>query len=152
MTRFIISLTTLFFFTISHAQTKSSFDSSLAKKLGADDYGMKQYVMAFLKAGPNKITDSAQRSALLKGHLQNIMRLAKEGKLLVAGPFLDNTNLAGVFVFDVKTTEEARALVNTDPAVKAGMFDVEFHPWYASAALMQVGTVHGTLQKKSFTD
>jgi uncharacterized protein YciI len=150
--RIIFCLAALLLFANVRAQTKTTFDSTLAKKFGADDYGMKQYVMAFLKAGPTKITDSAQRAQLLRGHLQNIMRLAKEGKLVVAGPFLDNTSLAGVFIFDVRTTEEARELVNTDPAVKAGMFDVEFHPWYASAALMQVISVHGTLQKKSFTD
>src|SRR4051812_14454708 len=101
--RIIFCLVALLLFSNVRAQTKTSFDSSLAKKLGADDYGMKQYVMAFLKAGPTKITDSSQRNQLLKGHLENIMRLAKEGKLVVAGPFLDNTSLAGVFVFDVKT-------------------------------------------------
>ncbi|HWJ91194.1 MAG TPA: YciI family protein [Flavisolibacter sp.] len=133
------------------AQTKTVYDSALAKKFGADDYGMKQYVMVFLKAGPVKVTDSAQRNQLLQGHLQNIMRLAKEGKLLVAGPFLDKTDIAGIFIFDVRTIDEARTVVNTDPAVRAGMFDVELHPWYASAALMQVGSVHEKLQKKSFT-
>lgn len=70
------------------AQT-NTYDSALAKKLGADDYGMKKYVMAFLKTGPVEIKDSVQRRQLLMAHLKNIQRLAKEGKLILAGPFMD---------------------------------------------------------------
>jgi hypothetical protein len=52
----------------------------------------------------------------------------------------------------VTTIEEAKNLVATDPAVKAGIFDMELHPWYGSAALMQVGTLHRSIQKTSITD
>lgn len=38
----------------------NSFNASLAEKLGADDYGMKEYVMAFLKAGPDRSQDQPQ--------------------------------------------------------------------------------------------
>src|SRR5438094_5785515 len=99
--------------------SQSVYDSSLAKKLGADDYGMKEYMMVFLKAGPVKITDTAQRAQIMRGHLANIFRLAGEGKLLIAGPFLDGGNLAGIFILDVRTVDEAKALVGTDPSVKA---------------------------------
>jgi uncharacterized protein YciI len=78
--------------------------------------------------------------------------LAKEDKLLLAGPFLDKGDLAGIFIFNVTTIEEAKNLVATDPAVKAGIFDMELHPWYGSAALMQVGTLHRSIQKTSITD
>jgi uncharacterized protein YciI len=132
--------------------TRPAYDSGLAKKLGADDYGMKQYVMAFLRKGPNKGLDSAQRSQLIQGHLKNIGRMAKEGKLVVAGPFLDNTDLAGIYIFNVTTLEEAKALTATDPAVKAGVFVIELHPWYGSALLMQVASQHASVQKKSITD
>ena len=30
------------------------FDEALAERLGADEYGMRMYVMAFLKEGPNR--------------------------------------------------------------------------------------------------
>ncbi|MBS1528348.1 MAG: hypothetical protein JST19_22065, partial [Bacteroidetes bacterium] len=93
------------------------YDAGLAKKLGADEYGMKTYVMAFLKTGPNRLKDSAARAELQKAHLKNIIRLADEGKLIVAGPFLDDQDIRGIFIFNVSSVEEAKKLTETDPAV-----------------------------------
>ena len=135
------------------AQSKNSqYDAQLAQKLGADDYGMKQYVMAFLKAGPNRPTDSAARMKLQMAHLKNIGRLANEGKLIVAGPFMDDQPIKGIFIFNVTTIEEAKKLTETDPAIQAGSLVMELHPSYGSAALMQTVETHKKLQKKSFTD
>jgi uncharacterized protein YciI len=142
----------LFFFSMTRAQDKKTYDSVLAKKLGADDYGMKPYVIAFLKRGNPGNLDSVQKKLAMEGHMKNIGRMAKEGQLVIAGPFLDKGNLAGIYIFNVKTVEEARALTATDPAVKAGIFEMELHPWYGSAALMQVTPIHYTLQKNSLTD
>lgn len=132
----------------STAGAQQTYDSVLAKKTGADEYGMKQYVMAFLRKGPANITDKTQRSELLKGHMQNIGRLAEAGQLVLAGPMTANTGVEGIYVFNVTTVAEAEALSLTDPAVKAGLFAMEYHPWYATAALMEVVRMHGTLQKK----
>lgn len=134
-----------------HAQS-ASYDAVLAKKLGADQYGMKQYVMAFLKSGTVKIKDSAARMELQMAHLKNITRLADEGKLVVAGPFMDDQPIRGIFIFNVSTIEEAKKLTETDPAIKAGTLVMELHPWYGSAALMQVVSIHKQLQKKGITD
>ena len=134
-----------------HAQSVS-YDAVLAKKLGADQYGMKKYVMAFLKSGTVKIKDSAARMELQMAHLKNITRLADEGKLVVAGPFMDDQPIRGIFIFNVSTIEEAKKLTETDPAIKAGTLVMELHPWYGSAALMQVVNVHKQLQKKGITD
>ena len=131
---------------------KPVYDAVLAKKLGADDYGMKKYVLAFLKEGPSQLKDSAANMQLQMAHLKNITRLAAEGKLVVAGPFLDNQPLRGIFIFNVATVEEAKKLTETDPAIKAGALIMELHPFYCSAALMQVVPIHNTLQKKSMTD
>ena len=125
--------------------TISGFDSTLAKKLGADEYGMHQYVMAFLKAGPNRNQDSTQAVELQRAHRANINRMAKEGKLVLAGPFMDDGELRGIYIFDVKTIEEAKELTKTDPAIKAGRLVMEMHPWYGSAAVMQINEVHNKL-------
>lgn len=135
------------------AQSKNpQYDAELAKRLGADQYGMKTYVMAFLKAGPNRLTDSAARAALQAAHLKNIMRLAAEGKLIVAGPFMDDQPIKGIFIFNVRTLEEAKTLTATDPAIKAGSLVMELHPWYGSAALMETVDIHKKIEKKSVSD
>lgn len=125
------------------------FDSIMAKELGADDYGMKQYVMAFLKRGPNRSKDSLTRANLQRAHLDNITRLANEGKLIVAGPFMDDGEVRGIYIFDVSTIEEAKALTETDPAIKAGSLVMELKPWYGSAALMKVNDIHEKIAKIS---
>jgi uncharacterized protein YciI len=127
-----------------------TYNPALAKKYGADDYGMKKYVMAFLKSGTVKIADSSERAKLQKAHLNNITRLANEGKLIVAGPFLDNQEIRGIFIFNVESIEEAKALTETDPAIKAGTLVMDLHPWYGSAALMEITEIHKKIQKKGF--
>ncbi|MEZ5198772.1 MAG: YciI family protein [Bacteroidales bacterium] len=125
----------------------TAYDSLLAKKLGADDYGMKQYVMAFLKRGPNRNHDSAAAAQLQRAHLDNIVRMANEGTLVLAGPFMDNGEIRGIYIFNVTTVEEAEALTATDPAIQAGRLVMELHPWYGSAAVMQLNEVHEKIAK-----
>jgi len=127
---------------------KPVYDSVLAKKLGADDRGMKQYVMVILITGKAVIKEKAVKDSLFAGHMSNINRLAKEGRLVVAGPFGKNDiNYRGVFVFNTASVEDTRALVDTDPAVKAGVFDAIYIPWYCSAALMEVNDIHQKIAK-----
>ena len=132
----------------SEEATELGVDSMLAQKLGADDYGMKKYVMAFLKAGPNRDQDSATAAKLQRAHLDNITRLINEGKLVLAGPFLDGGELRGIYIFNVTSIEEAKALTETDPAVKAGRLVMELRPWYGSAALQQVKELHEKIAAK----
>jgi uncharacterized protein YciI len=66
---------------------------------------------------------------LQKAHMANIIRLAGLKKLVVAGPFGDNGQLRGIFVFKVASIAEARALTETDPAVQAGRLAIDIHPW-----------------------
>lgn len=81
--------------------------------------------------------------------MENITRLANEGKLVLAGPFLDNGELRGIYIFNVKSVEEARQLTASDPAIKTGRLTMELHPWYGSAALMNVNDLHNKLSKKA---
>lgn len=134
------------------ASPESTFDQEAATKYGADDYGMRPYVMAFLKRGPNRDRDSTEAVQLQAAHMANIRRLAEAGKLSLAGPFLDNGELRGIYIFNVATVEEAEALTNTDPAIKAGSLVMELKPWYGSAALMAVNEIHKTLQNKSISE
>jgi uncharacterized protein YciI len=132
----------------SNAPVETGYDSVLAKQLGADDYGMQQYVMAFLKRGPNRSQDSTEASRLQRAHLDNIRKMADEGTLLIAGPFMDDQEIRGIYIFDVRTLEEAEALTATDPAIKAGRLIMELHPWYGPAALPLLNDMHEKVTKK----
>jgi uncharacterized protein YciI len=68
--------------------------------------------------------------ALQEAHLANIERMRQSGELLVAGPFGDDGDLRGVYIFRVASMEEAIALTDTDPAVQAGRLVFELHPWW----------------------
>ncbi len=134
------------------ASKELGYDSLAAQKYGADDYGMKKYVMAFLKRGPNRDLDSAAAMELQMAHLKNIGRMAEEGKLVLAGPFFGDGDLRGIYIFNVGNIAEAEALTNTDPAIEAGSLEMELLEWYGSAALMAVNDIHKTLAKKGVTD
>ncbi len=128
----------------------STFDEMLAKELQADDYGMSSYVLAFLKKGPNRPTNPQEGADLQTAHLANIQRLTTEGKLLLAGPFLDEGEIRGIYIFDVATVEEARELTSTDPAIIAGSLVMELQPWYGSATLKKLNDLHKKVMKKAF--
>ena len=90
---------------------------------------MKNYFMVLLKKGPHRNQDSVEVENLQLAHMENIKKLIQTGKLNVAGPFLDDGDLRGIFVFDVPTLEEAMKLTETDPAVKSGRLSYEIHPF-----------------------
>lgn len=131
------------------AASAQSFDAELAKKLGADERGMKMYVLCILKTGPKdaEIKGDA-RKEIFAGHFANMKRLSDEGKLAVAGPFGENDrSWRGLYIFNVPTIADAEKLVVTDPAVKSGVFIYELTPWYGSAAMMVVPETHKRLEK-----
>jgi len=113
-----------------------NYDSVLAQKLGADDYGMKGYVLVVLKTGTNKTTDKELINTSFRGHMNNIKLLVNEGKLIVAGPLNKNDKTyRGMFILNVADFDEAESLLQADTAIKEGLLDVELYKWYGSAAL-----------------
>jgi uncharacterized protein YciI len=142
----------VFTFKTSAAQTsKPTYDSTLAKQLGADDYGMKKYVFVILKTGENKTTDKKFIDSCFAGHLANIGKLAAQNKIVLAGPFSKNKlEMRGLFIINVSTQEEASQLLDTDPAIHAKLLTAEMHMWYGSAALPLYLKEHDKIQKISF--
>jgi uncharacterized protein YciI len=126
---------------------RPGYDPELAKKVGADEYGMRTYVLVLLKTGPVKPADKAESDKVFSGHFANMKRLAAEGKLAIAGPFTKDPDFRGLFIMAVPTIEEAKALTETDPAIKAGVLAAEYHLWWGSAALMEVNRLHDKVQK-----
>ncbi|MBE0651751.1 MAG: hypothetical protein IH595_13040 [Bacteroidales bacterium] len=142
-TLFIITLLTV---NLIYGQSNNSkdttianpnYDKTLADKLGGDDYGMKNYIFVILKTGTNTTADKGLISESFRGHLDNINKLVEEGKIIVAGPFGKNQNgYRGIFILNnIKTVDEAKELLQTDPAIKNGLLDYDIFTWYGSAAL-----------------
>lgn len=93
---------------------------------------IRKYYFVMLLKGSNRTQDSVTAAKLQDGHMTNIGRLYKEGKLKVAGPFGDDGNWRGIFIFDCETEEEVKKLLDTDPAIAAGRLAYDIHPWYTA--------------------
>lgn len=97
------------------------------------------HTLIFLKTGPQsgKLAQD-ENDKLFAGHFANMERLAREGHLLIAGPFGEERHdkaLRGIFVLDTGDRATARALAETDPPTRAGVFVLDYHDLSTSAAL-----------------
>lgn len=127
-----------------------SYDPALAAAVGADDNGMRRYVLVILKTSPTPVPPGPARDEMFKGHFANMKRLADAGKLALAGPLDGVDGWRGLFIMAVSDIEEAKALVATDPVVAQGEMIPEFHKYYGSAALMLVNDGHAKVARKPF--
>lgn len=127
-----------------------TYDAELAARAGADERGMRQYVLVILKTGPTPVPAGPERDAMFRGHFANMQRLADEGKLVLAGPLDGKDGWRGLFVLDVAEIAEAEALAATDPVIQNGEMVAECHQFYGSAALRFVNEMHPKLAKKGF--
>jgi uncharacterized protein YciI len=99
-------------------------------------YEMDNYVVGFLRKGPKwSAEDTAERARIQEGHMAHIRSMGETGKLVVAGPFSDEGDLRGMFIFGVSSVEEARKMAEGDPAVQSGRLVLELHPWFAGKGL-----------------
>ena len=109
--------------------------TALSQAPSEPDYAMTTYQVAFLKRGPKWTPQSTpETQKIQQGHMAHIGAMAKTGKLILAGPFADDGDLRGMFVFKA-TAEEARQLAGQDPAVKSGRLLLEWHPWYSAEGI-----------------
>ena len=91
---------------------------------------IRQYWFVMLMKGTNRSQDSLTAAKLQAGHMSNMQKMYEDGKLKVAGPFGDDGNWRGIFIFDCETKEEVLKLLAQDPAIAAGRLAYEIHPWY----------------------
>ena len=99
--------------------------------------GMTVYYMGFLRRGPEwspEVTPAGEQ--LQADHLAHIGRMAESGALVMAGPFLDDGDLRGVFLFRTESQATAEALAAADPAVRSGRLIIDIHPWMTKAGIL----------------
>jgi uncharacterized protein YciI len=92
------------------------------------------YTVGFYKRAkgdlPKLSEDEGKR--LQAAHLANNEKMWKAGYLTWAGPFLDNTELRGLLIFNTVDRKKLEAMLNEDPLVKAGRLVYELHPGMTS--------------------
>lgn len=119
---------------LSFAQQNEPATSKKPAPAEEKKYEMKQYWFVMLTRGArrNEITDTALINRLQAGHMKNMEIMANAGKLTLAGPFGDDGNWRGLFIFNAATKEEVEKLLKDDPAIVAGRLDYEIHPWWTA--------------------
>jgi hypothetical protein len=124
------------------------YDKALADSLGGDQYGMKMYTLVMLRTGTKTIENKAVVDSLFGGHMANINKLVGSGKMVVAGPLRKNErSYRGIFILNVKTNDEAKLLLEGDPAITSGLLDAELYQWYGSSALPMYLPFHEKVEK-----
>jgi uncharacterized protein YciI len=94
--------------------------------MGFTTYGQ-QFMFIFLNAKNDKAElPKEQVDKIMEGHMANINRLAKEGKLMAAGPFEGG---GGLFIFRSSSTKEVEEWLSTDPGVQAKRWNIEILPY-----------------------
>lgn len=73
-----------------------------------------------------QVLTAEENKKIMDGHMANISRLAKEGKLLVAGPFEGG---GGIFIFKTASVDTAAKWLSTDPGVQANRWNIELFPY-----------------------
>jgi uncharacterized protein YciI len=98
---------------------------------------MERYTLVLLKRPTDGGSKVADPEALQRQHIGHLQAMARAGKLVVAGPFDDQTDprLRGMCLYRT-SLEEARRLAHEDPAVKAGRLEVEAFSWWVEKGAM----------------
>ena len=91
---------------------------------------MKRYWLVLLQKGPNRKQDSISAEKIQAAHMANINRLAKEGKLVMAGPIGIEDDLRGIFLMNCADSSEVENFVKTDSAVITGRLIMKYYPWW----------------------
>ena len=90
---------------------------------------MTVYYLAILTKGPAWTPEAPGLDELQAAHLANYDRLAAEGKLVLAGPLLDNGFIRGIDVFKANSLAEAKEIAASDPMAKIDRLIYDLHPW-----------------------
>lgn len=104
----------------------------------SDDYmrqklqTVRPYTLVLLKKGPayqDQASRTPEQAAIVWNHGRRNMALNAAGKMALVGPVAGGGDLVGLCVFAVPQAE-ARALMDEDGGVQAGVFVYEIVTWF----------------------
>jgi uncharacterized protein YciI len=99
---------------------------------------MEKYSLLLVHQGAKWDPKSPVPQDVIKQHLSYLMGLMQQGQLALAGPFHDNGELKGIFIYSVPM-DEAMKLEAEDPMVINGFFKIEGHPWATAKGVLEAG-------------
>ncbi len=103
-----------------------------------DQVKMRGYVMGILRRGTTRPGMSASRlDSLRAGHMANIRRMFADHRLVCAGPFLDDGDLQGLYIFDADSVAQVRPWLDGDPFLATGHMVCDLLPWYGPAGISE---------------
>ena len=115
---------------ITAASNSQSEKYDFAKDTSVYSGEMKRYWLVLLQKGPNRNQDSISAEKIQAAHMANINRLAKEGKLVMAGPIGVEDDLRGIFLMNCADSTELENFVKNDSAVITGRLIMKYYPWW----------------------
>lgn len=115
--------------------------ASQQKQQTEPQHKLLQFQMALLKRGPKATPADWETSSLRQEHLAYVQSLVASDKAMIAGRILDDPDLRGVVIFRTKSADEARAWIMGDPAIAAGHYEVEMHPWWSEDVMKKTTTL-----------
>lgn len=112
----------------------------LAAQQAEPQHKLVQFELVLLKQGPNAMPSDWETSSLRQQHLEYVYSLLQTGSAIIAGRIKDDPELRGVLIFNTKSADEAKNWMAADPAVKAGYFAMELHPWWSEPVMKKTTT------------
>jgi uncharacterized protein YciI len=86
-----------------------------------------KYIFVFLNSRKDAPTISKEETdKIMSGHMANIQKMHKEGKLVAAGPFDGG---GGIFIFKATSVKDVEQWMSPDPGVQAKRWNIEMLPY-----------------------
>jgi uncharacterized protein len=87
------------------------------------------YYVLFHTPGPSWVDGvNFQEQPGVRAHVEYMASFLEGHKLVIGGPFLDNSG--GMMVMRATDQDEAERLANADPSVIGGLLKVHVRPWF----------------------
>ena len=117
---------------VAIARNNAAINTNISSVDSTPVYDMKQYWLVLLYRGNTRSQDSISAAKIQQAHMNNIERLAADGKIIMAGPMGGKGDLRGIFIMDGKDSTEIAGHIKVDSAVVTGRLRFEIHPWWTA--------------------